>query len=215
MKSSPAYQEKNKNSFTQIIKKSWNYLWNGDSLLSWALFMVIVFLIIKFIFFPMLSFVTGTNLPIVIVESCSMHHNPADLEKWWSENKDWYEPRGITQDDFESFPINTGFTKGDIFFVVGAKKTNIEVGDTIIFSSGISNRPIIHRIVGLDPISTKGDNNALQFTSTNNPEKIDEINISESQIIGKATSFRIPFLGWIKLIFYEPFRSPGERGLCE
>ncbi|MEK6890714.1 MAG: hypothetical protein AABX03_01105 [Nanoarchaeota archaeon] len=203
-----------KSNSSNILKKTWNYLWNGDSILSWVLFIVLVFLVIKFVFFPTLSLVTGTKLPIVIVESCSMYHE-SDFNAWWDDNKDWYESRGINKTDFEDFPLSKGFAKGDIFFVTGANKNNIKVGDTIIFTSGISGRPIIHRVVNLDPIGTKGDHNSLQFTSTNNIEKLNEVDIKQNQIIGKAASFKIPLLGWIKLIFYEPFRSENERGFCK
>lgn len=207
-------ESKEKNSPRNIIKKTWDYLWNGDSLLSWVLFLVIIFVVIKFIFFPVISFATGTKLPVVIVESCSMYHE-SDFETWWDNNHDWYESRNISKDKFLDFSLKNGFAKGDIFIVIGTKKDNINIGDTIIFNSGIYNRPIIHRVINLDPIQTKGDHNSLQFTSTNNAEKLDETNIPQDKIIGKVTGIKIPFLGWIKLIFYEPFRSSGERGFCK
>ena len=43
------------------FKEFWNFLWHNDSLLSWIVFLVIVFVLIKFIFFPSLSFLTGTS----------------------------------------------------------------------------------------------------------------------------------------------------------
>ena len=195
------------------IKKFWNFMWNGDSLLSWITFLVFVFVVVRFIFFPTLSLITGTSLPLAIVESCSMHHGQK-LDSWWVENGGWYEQRGITKEDFATFPVRNGFTKGDIFFILGVKKDKIEVGDVIIFSSGVYNRPIIHRVVSLEPLATKGDNNAVQFTSGNNNERIDETNISEEQLIGRTTFVRVPYAGWIKLIFYEPLRPSSERGFC-
>ena len=195
-------------------KKVWDFLWHDDSLLSWVSFIVVIFVLIKFIFFPTLSFITGTSLPIVIVESCSMHHD-SGFDNWWSENGEWYETKGISKDYFKKLSLRNGFNKGDILFVRGIDKDEIKIGDVIIFTSGLAKHPIIHRVVNLDPLETKGDNNRLQFSLDNNPYEINEKNIEEEQIIGKASFFKIPFLGWVKLIFYEPFRPENERGFCK
>ncbi len=200
--------------FVELIKKFWNFIWNDDSLLSWVTFILVIFVLIKFIFFPGLSFLTGTSLPLAIVESCSMHHGQ-NFDNWWEENSNWYVDNEIEKEEFENFPLKNGFNKGDIFFVLGTKKEELEIGDTIIFSSGASERPIIHRIIGLHPLETKGDNNFnFQFTGSNNPEGIDETNIQDEQIIGRATILRVPLIGWAKLIFYEPFRAKENRGFC-
>ena len=39
-------------------------------------------------------------------------------------------------------------------------------------------------------------------------------NVLEEQLIGKAV-FRIPYIGWIKLIFFDAFNSEQSRGLCK
>lgn len=204
------------NKFLNAIKKTWDFLWNGDSWLSWITFIIVIFIFIRFIFFPGISLITGTQLPIVIVESCSMYHGDT-FSTWWNNNKDFYIENNMSKTDFQQFTLPDGFAKGDIFFVTGVKPQNIKVGDVIIFQSGNQNRPIIHRVVSTDPLQTKGDNNIGQFSPSllNNPEKIDETNISPNQIIGKVVNFKIPFLGWLKLIFYEPFRDPSERGFCQ
>lgn len=209
---------KENNGFLPILKKTWNFLWHDDSWLSWFAFIFAAFIIIKFIFFPLISFLTGTSLPIVIVESCSMYHNE-NFEKWWEGNNDWYEAKGIEKDKFEKFYLTNGFAKGDIFFVTGINKKNIKIGDVIIFTSGAKNRPIIHRVIDSDPLETKGDHNSGQLTlemdESINPERIDETIINQEQIVGKVAGFKIPFIGWLKLIFFEPFRNPAERGFCK
>jgi len=204
----------NSNKIINGIKKFWNFVWNGESFLSWIVFVILAFVIIKYIFFPVLIFSTGSSLPLVIVESCSMHHDK-NFDDWWQENGNWYEDRDISKEQFAEYSKKNGFSKGDIFLVLGADENNIEVGDIIIFASGNVQRPIIHRIVSLDPIETKGDNNDRQFTKENNAERIDETNIGSDKIIGKTSAIRIPFLGWAKLIFFEPFRPQSERGLCK
>lgn len=205
--------KKNKNQIFENLKKFWKFVWYGESLLSWIVFLVLIFIFIKFIFFPVLSLITGTALPLAIVESCSMYHGE-NFDSWWQENSQWYEQNSIQQGEFKNFPLKNGFTKGDIFIILGTSKEKLKVGDTIIFSAGTNSRPIIHRVVSLNPLQTKGDNNMIQFTSNNNPEKIDETNINENQIIGRVTRIKIPLLGWVKLIFYEPFRDESSRGFC-
>jgi hypothetical protein len=56
------------------IKKSWDWIWNSDSILSWLIALVLIFVIIKYIFFPGLSLIMGTSLPLAGVESSSMDH---------------------------------------------------------------------------------------------------------------------------------------------
>jgi len=201
-----------------ILKRFWKFIWHDDSLLSWITFIIVVFVLIKFIFFPAVSFVMGTSLPIVIVESCSMYHGTS-FDKWWESNSEWYGEKNITKEQFSSFTMRKGFSKGDIFFVRGIEAEKLNIGDIIIFASGTAKRPIIHRIVQLNPIETKGDHNSGQFNlnqpAKENPERIDETHINEEQIIGKVTFIKIPALGWIKLIFFEPFRADNERGFCE
>ncbi|MEA3330013.1 MAG: S26 family signal peptidase [Nanoarchaeota archaeon] len=183
----------------------WNFAWHEDSFWSWIVFIGLVFVLIKMIIFPVLSLVTGTVLPLAIVESCSMYHGEG-FEDWWGNSGEWYENQGISKEDFGDFYLRRGFTKGDIFFILGVKKENLELGDVIIFDGG---KPIIHRVVGLNPLQTKGDNYL-----TNADSLSVETNIKEEQIIGKATIIKVPLLGWTKLIFYEPFRKEYEKGTC-
>jgi len=109
--------------------------------------------------------------------------------------------------DTPKWNFQNGVSKGDIIFVVGPK--NIKVGDVIIFQAGAKN-PLIHRVISIKDgvYSTKGDNyrtNAGQLQS--------ELAIQKDQIIGKSL-FKVPFIGWAKLIFFEFSRSPMDRGMC-
>lgn len=183
-----------------LLKKFWNFL-KEDTWQSWIVSIVLIVIFIKLIFFPFFSFLTGSPLPLVVVESCSMYHE-SPFNEWWSKNSEWYEDKNIAKTEFESFAFKNGLNKGDIILIIG-KKT-YEVGDVIIFNAP-TKHPIIHRIVGESPHSTKGDHNTNQLPI--------ETEIAQEQIIGKSL-VKIPFLGWIKLIFFEPFRSPDQRGLC-
>ncbi len=187
--------------FKEMIKKFWNFL-KKDTWQSWIVSIILIISFIKLIFFPILSFATGSSLPLVVVESCSMYHE-SNFEEWWSKNEEWYNGRGINKAEFESFSFEGGLNKGDIIFVIGKAEYNI--GDIIIYTSS-TKHPLIHRIISKDPIQTKGDHNSNQLSI--------EKDISNSAILGKS-ALRIPLLGWIKLIFFEPFRAANERGLCQ
>lgn len=182
------------------LKKFWNFL-KQDTWQSWIVSIVLIVIFIKLIFFPVLSFITKSPLPLVVVESCSMYHE-SGFEEWWGKNKEWYESQDISKSEFEDFSFKNGVNKGDIILVLGKEK--YEIGDIIIFTAP-TKHPLIHRIVSLNPTQTKGDHNSNQLSI--------EKEISKEQILGKS-ALRIPFLGWIKLIFFEPFREEGQRGLC-
>jgi len=187
----------------KTIKKIWNFLWNDDSIWSWIISLLLAFIIVKFIFFPFLSLILGTSMPLVVVESGSMHHigsftgNVIGLEKnfnlWWQERGEWYRKKNITKEQAEKWPLKTGLEIGDVVIVYNKK--NLKIGDIIIFEAS-QRHPVIHRIIEIKETengrvyATKGDNNLGQL-----PE---EKTIPEDAIIGKAV-FRIPKIGWVKL----------------
>lgn len=188
------------NNIKDTLIESWSFT-KEDNLQSWAIVISLILILMKFALFPLLTLLTGTSLPIVIVESCSMYHQ-SDFSNWWYSNSAWYEKNDITSSEFESYSFKNGMNKGDIILVQAQKE--YEKGDVIIFTAPTTH-PIIHRIVDVNPIATKGDNNSGQIDM--------EKDISESRVIGKAV-FRIPLLGWIKLIFFEPFQNENNKGLC-
>jgi signal peptidase I len=116
-----------------------------------------------------------------------------------------YENKGIGKNEFESYSFKNGINKGDIIFVVGDE--NIEKGEVIIFIGG-TKYPIIHRVVSTDSLSTKGDNNDDQL-----PGGIEQ-NINKNKVLGRAV-FRVPYLGWVKLIFFDFFKPIDQRGFCK
>lgn len=218
------------NNLKKKAKKIWNWIWNSDSIWSWLVALALIFLIVKFIFFPTLSLIFGTSLPLAGVESSSMDHQIVkdnseiftlcegvyskqekkeighiNFDEYWKICGNWYiDNKHITKPIFEKFTMKNGFRKGDIIIVWG--RFIPKIGDIIIFKPNPDSkapRPIIHRIVSIDEnkiIQTKGDHNKEQLTSSNNFYNTDETNIKEEQIIGKAI-FKIPYLGWIKIWF--------------
>lgn len=143
--------------------------------------------------------------------------------------KDWYLSKGITKEEFKEFSFKNGFNTGDIMILKGIDPKKVKVGDIIVFQT-LKKEPIIHRVVNIFEdngkiiYQTKGDNNRVSFSEyvkdSNNdgiysyPEEralkgtpnaipyIDEEYITEDQIsqTGKAI-IRIPYIGYIKLIF--------------
>lgn len=189
-----------------FFKKAWFVLWKDDSLKGWIISIVFIFIMLKFVFFPLLSLASGTSLPLAIVESCSMYHQGnlfSNSDSWWENHKGKYEQFGINDEEFKNFGFKKGFNKGDILFITRANPDELKVGDTIIFNAG-SNNPIIHRIVKIEEttqgkiFSTMGDNNLVQLKSP--LLLIDETNIREAQLVGKARFRIMPYIGWIKLV---------------
>ena len=173
---------------------------------SFFVTLLLAFVLIKYVFFPFLSILTGTSLPLVIVESCSMYHSEQGFRNVFLSPL--YQENNISFEDTEEWIFPDGFSKGDVIFVVGADE--IKVGDVIIFEAG-STYPLIHRVIrvnGDGTFSTKGDN-----YKTNSRQLFNEKKISRDQILGKAV-FRIPLIGWAKLIFFEAARAPSQRGFC-
>ncbi len=198
----------------KFFDKVWYLLWKDNSLKGWIFSIAVIFVFIKFIFFPLLSLVTGTGLPLAIVESCSMYHQGdifSNFDNWWGLHEVKYGNIGINKTDFSSFIFKDGLNKGDILFIVGVKPSNVHVGDIIIFNAG-QQAPVIHRVInvtdnnGTYVFETEGDNNNGQLSF--------ESHIVADQLVGKAV-FRIaPYLGWVKLIFFEGQKPISERGLC-
>jgi len=213
-----------KSNTKEKIKKAWNWVWHSDSILSWIVALIIIYLIVKYIFFPGLSLIMGTSLPLAGIESPSMDHqitkdesnkiltlcgnvypksekHHVDFNEYWQTCGDWYREKEITKQDFLEFPLKNGFRKGDIVLVWG--RFEPKVGDVIIFkpnSDSNAPRPIIHRIVKIEDeiIETKGDHNEKQLIPSNNPYRTDETKIYPEQIVGKAI-MKIPYLGWPKI----------------
>jgi len=203
----------NKEKLKKFWNKFWFIVWKDESPRGWIISILFIFIMIKYVFFPLLSLATGTVIPLAIVESCSMYHQGnifSDQDSWWERHEGRYSQLGINS--FSDFPFKKGFTKGDILFIVKRNPDKLKMGNIIIFDINQRN-PVIHRIIeinqnddGTRTFSTIGDNNQGQLSF--------ERSISESQLMGKAVFRLVPSFGWVKLIFYENFRPENERGFC-
>jgi len=204
----------NKEDWKKFWKKFWFIVWKDDSFKGWVISVIFILVVIKLIFFPILTLASGNSLPLVIVESCSMYHEGSifsNFDNWWDRHESKYFQEKIIKPTFLDFPFKNGLNKGDILFVAGVKPENIKVGDIIIFNAGERN-PIIHRVInvknesGVYTFSTLGDNN--------NGQLYVEQNINQNQLVGKPVADIAPWVGWIKLIFFEHTKPAQERGFC-
>ncbi|MEW6063447.1 MAG: signal peptidase I [Nanoarchaeota archaeon] len=190
-------REKDKKKPSSLLGRVWHFIWYEDSFASWIVNIILAFIIVKFIFYPGIGFLFGTGYPIVAVVSSSMEHK-YNFEQWWINNRDFYSAYNITKEEFKDYSFNNGFNKGDIMVVIGKKSENINIGDVVVFRGSLRD-PIIHRVIkkwnnSIYYFQTKGDNNLNS--------RADELSIGEERVLGKAV-FRVPFLGWIKIIAVE------------
>ncbi len=203
-------------------KRIWDFFWHEDSLWSWLANIVVAFLVIRYLIYPVLGIVLGTSYPIVAVVSESMEHGlyngvmcgkslpdfKESFDNYWEVCGEWYEQKGITQEQFKAFPFKNGFNKGDVIILWKANKANLEVGDILVFR-GNRPQPIIHRIVDISDsgneyyIQTKGDHNSKSIEGG-----MGETHIIEERIVGKGV-LRLPYLGWVKILFVDAVRPLG------
>lgn len=198
----------------KFLRKLWFYLWEDDSPKGWIISLVFIIILIKFIIFPVLNFATGTEIPLAIVESCSMYHQhnlAYPFGEWWEEHENVFKEYTINELDFQDFPLYNGFNKGDVIFIIGTDAKKLEVGEVIVYNAG-QNPPVIHRIIKI-----KEENGERIFTTMgDNVLRVQnfEEEITEDQILGKAVFKVAPYIGWVKLIFFEGSKPPYQRGLC-
>ncbi len=195
--------------FKQTIKKIWHFIWEEDSIWSWLVNLALAFILIKFIVYPGLGLLLGTSFPVVAVVSGSMEHD-GSFDEWFQSpaycgsfcsQEEWYAFYSITEEEFKEFSFKNGFNKGDIMVLQGIEPKNIKSGDVIVFISREGYDPIIHRVVSITGDETTGF--VYQTKGDHNSDSGDiDMEIAESSVIGKAI-FRIPLLGWIKILFVE------------
>ena len=206
----------------QYWKKLWKLFWKDDSIWSWLVNIIIAFLVIRYVVYPVLGIVLGTGFPIVAVVSESMEHGTHNdvlcgqqfdtfhesFNAYWTVCGDWYEQNGISKADFLQFPFNNGFDKGDVIILWRANRDNTEVGDVLVFQ-GTKPQPIIHRVVrvweedGEQFYQTKGDHNSGSIQGG-----FGETKIAQERVFGQGI-LRVPYLGWMKILFVDAVKPLG------
>lgn len=187
---------------SNLLSRVWHFLWYEDSAASWVVNIILAFIVIKFLLYPGMGLLLGTNFPVVAVVSGSMEHHPTDFDEWWMRNQDFYLKHNITKMEFSTYPFRDGFNKGDIMVLMGVNPETVEKGTVIVYWSG-KDYPIIHRYIGNNEyanttyLMSKGDNNDGMVTIEMDPD-LDERFIPQEAVIGRAV-LRIPYLGYVKI----------------
>ena len=88
----------NKKKTKKLLKKTWHFIWEEDSIWSWIVNVILAFILIKFIVYPGLGLLLSTSHPVVAVVSESMEHNEMKFDDWWDKNNNWYVDNGINLD---------------------------------------------------------------------------------------------------------------------
>lgn len=187
-----------KSELMKKLKRIYNFIFHEESLSSYIVFIILSFLFLKFIFYPIFLYVLNIN-DIVSVLSGSMQHEKGVYENTFYN---WLKMNNFSESEFLNWPFQQGLNIGDAVLVKKVSRDEIKVGDVIVFKNPVSGEPIIHRVVKIEKIegevyfTTKGDANPLSMSF--------EQNISFSNIKGKAI-FKIPYIGYprkiINLIF--------------
>lgn len=216
-----AKREENSFQIKKNLKRFWHYIWYDDSLGSYVMNFIVALIFIKFIFFPGLGLLLGTNIPVVAVVSGSMEHKIVDgrvcdksfdesydtslsLSSWWDYCGNYYENNyNISKEEFSQFDFKNGLNTGDVIILTGKDTKDIELGEVLVFIPGdrqwySQNGPVIHRVIDKKQINgeyyftTKGDHNPS--VSQGNFEK----NITEDQVLAVA-QLKIPYIGYLKV----------------
>lgn len=199
--------------------KAWYFIWYDNSLWSWLANILLAFILIKFIIYPLIGLALGTGIPVVAVVSESMDH-VGSFDHWWAgygvcdthvpcHQAEWYAQFNISKAQFLEFPLHNGFRKGDVIVLTGVDPQDVQIGDVIIFTADRP-YPIIHRVIdiykkdGVIYYQTKGDHNTIQIEGvcyvrgTPKESCLDETTVSSKMLLGKART-RLPYLGYLKI----------------
>lgn len=213
------------------FQKIWYFIWEDDSVLSWILNVLIAFVLIKFLVYPVIGLTFDTSHPIVAVVSGSMEHktvHPCILSDaqgcvkynediYWMCSKQYNSKKKVDYDFFwnecGSWYEDKDITKDE--FSEFKFKNGFNTGD-IIFIRGVESENIeIGDIIVFEAgkaypiihrvVEKRLENGQLYFTTKgdHNPTAgKDDMNITGDKIIGKAT-IKIPYLGWIKIAAFK------------
>jgi hypothetical protein len=188
------------------LKKIWYFIWREDSWSSWVVNVVLAIIIVKFLIYPGLGLLLGTNFPVVAVVSCSMQHHEGNC---WPDA--YMKSAGSLEDLKRSMAkpkVLCGLTSEkpeqslDYWEACGEWYDDryITQEDFKQFpqNNGFSIAPIIHRVVSIKEeegrkfYKTKGDYNERSYAF--------EESIGEERIHGKVL-LKVPYLGWVKMGF--------------
>lgn len=209
------------------LKKSWHFIWHDDSIWSWIANVVIAFVLIKFIVYPLLGLLLGTGLPVVAVVSGSMEHKIVpdcnQLSPYTGlctgHEQGVYEICGKQFSDAdrletaEYWDICGGWyqANSDITLTMFEQfpfPNGFNTGDIMVLSGPADLQQgdvIVYQLAGRSyPIihrivsSNQTSAGAIYLIKGDHNPSPDPFYVHSDQMLGKAI-FRIPYLGYIKI----------------
>ncbi|MGV8141674.1 MAG: signal peptidase I [Candidatus Woesearchaeota archaeon] len=211
------------------LKKFWKFIWYEDSVLSWIVNILLAFIIIKFIIYPGIGLILGTNLPVVAVISESMSHRTTPTCQARNidgiciqYHDDQYEICGKILDERMSLNVEEYWENcGDYYDNISISmqdfnkypmRNGFNKGDIIILKGAtFENLELGEILVYQSKLSYPvihrviAKNDVIETKGDHNPgqiydSRINEKYITKDQIIGKAW-LRVPYLGYVKIWF--------------
>ena len=213
------------------LKRFWHFIWNEDSVWSWIVNILIAFILIKFVIYPGIGLLLGTNLPVVAVISESMEHRTTPVcqavsmsgvcTKYYSNRFEIcgqpFDKRMMLSDvqywqTCGSFYENRSITSSE--FQNFPMRNGFNKGDIIILRGVSFDDLKIGDILvyksGLSyPVIHRviAKNDVIETKGDHNPTQIldsrlNERYVTKDQMIGKAW-IKVPYLGYVKIFFSE------------
>jgi signal peptidase I len=222
------------------FKKFWHFIWNEDSIWSWIVNILIAFILIKFIIYPGIGLLLGTNLPVVAVISESMEHGTTKVcqirsytgvctkyydNKYEVCGKIFDKRKSLAFDDYWStcgkFYENVSITKED--FKTYPMRNGFNKGDIIVLRGVTYDNLQIGDVLVFQsklayPVIHRviEKNDMIQTKGDHNQAQIYNAEVNEryilkDQIIGKAW-IKIPYLGYVKIFFSQAIQCVTFNG---
>ena len=94
------YHSKKPSKIKKTLKKIWHFLWEEESVASYVVFIILAFVILRFIAFPGFLFVTGYS-DIAAVVSPSMVRNDLTNHTFYK----WAEFNNYSRTDIDNWPF--------------------------------------------------------------------------------------------------------------
>jgi signal peptidase I len=229
-----------KKNIKAVLSRLWKFIWHEDSIWSWIVNIVIAFVLIKFIIYPGIGLLLGTNLPVVAVISESMSHRatpvcqmstPTGMCTKYYDNK--FEICGKIFDKRMSFnDAQYWETCGNYYenrsitseeFKGFSMHNGFNKGDIIILK-GVTFEDLhigdilVYQSKLSYPVIHRvvAKNDIVETKGDHNSMQIQEARLNEKyitkdQIIGKAW-IKVPYLGYVKIIFSEAIQCVTFNG---
>jgi signal peptidase I len=173
-----------------FLKKAYNFLWKEESLLSYAVFIIIAFVLLRFVAFPAFLYVTN-YADVAAVISTSMQHSELTDHTF----NEWLRFNGFSEEEVAEWPYLDGLNVGDVIAVRAMPAGEIKPGDIVLFYT--DRGQVIHRVMYVKQVgneffyTTKGDANPQISTV--------ETDIPYSEIKGELV-WKTPYLGYPRVL---------------